>query len=273
MPARTSAPRRVWQALAPVHGSWLPGLLLVVVSAGTGGSHAGEAPAWEVAPPPQVRPLEADGEGFQALYSPARTQDSQGTVVLVAGLGTGPDAPGVVRAIRGGLPAHGWDTLSLALPAVRGDLPLAHQPVTSRGVARVRAAVASLGGDGPVVVAGHGAGALSVAAYLEAGVPDRVVGLVALNPRAIGESQTAAADRLRAVGVPVMLVVGSRASSDVLALSSAYRSGLAPGAGGRLVEVPGADQSFWRAEQIVLDRLRGWLRGLPKKPKPEPEPQ
>lgn len=269
MPVRTRAPSPEGRAPSRLGGSPLSALLLSLAVMGADAYEAGGPAAWEQAPPPEARSLEAGGERFPALFSPARTEESQGTVVVVPGPGAGPDAQGVVRALRGGIPGYGWDTLSLAPPAIRGDLPVEHQSLAARGVARIRAAVGTLGGDGPVVVAGHGAGALMAAAYVGDGAPDRVVGLVALNPRPAGETPSAAASRLGTVTVPLMLVVGSRASPDVLELVAVFRALPAPGAGFRDVEIPGADQWFWNAEQIVLERTRGWLRGIPRKPAPD----
>ncbi len=64
----------------------------------------------------EVRWLTTNTGPFLSLYTPDKTGNQFGTVILLHGNGHHPDWPGVIHLLRTQLPEVGWSTLSIAVP-------------------------------------------------------------------------------------------------------------------------------------------------------------
>lgn len=74
-------------------------------------------------PVDEQQQLQAGSDNFLALWQPANSGESLGTVVIIPGAGETADWPQVVGPLRRKLPDAEWATLSLSLPDLSGDAP------------------------------------------------------------------------------------------------------------------------------------------------------
>jgi pimeloyl-ACP methyl ester carboxylesterase len=87
-------------------------------------------------PADEQQQLQAGSDNFLALWQPANSGESLGTVVIIPGAGETADWPQAVGPLRRKLPDAQWATLSLSLPDLSGDMP---QPSAAEPAAPVTA--------------------------------------------------------------------------------------------------------------------------------------
>lgn len=74
-------------------------------------------------PASEQRELQAGEESFLALWLPALTEQTAGTVILVPGYGQHANHPNVIGPLRSRLPEAGWNSLSISLPDALNAIP------------------------------------------------------------------------------------------------------------------------------------------------------
>ncbi|MBF8637690.1 alpha/beta hydrolase family protein [Pseudomonas fulva] len=76
-------------------------------------------------PKAEQQTLQAGADSFLALWKPANDSDPQGAVIIVPGAGETADWPNAVGPLRQKFPDVGWHSLSVSLPDLLLDSPLA----------------------------------------------------------------------------------------------------------------------------------------------------
>lgn len=76
-------------------------------------------------PAQEQQQLQAGSDNFLSLWRPANTSDPQGTVIIVPGAGETADWPQTVGPLRRKFPDAGFNSLSLTLPDLASQAPLA----------------------------------------------------------------------------------------------------------------------------------------------------
>jgi pimeloyl-ACP methyl ester carboxylesterase len=76
-------------------------------------------------PQQEQQTLQAGNDSFLALWKPANSTDPTGAVVIVPGAGESADWPVAVGPVRQKLPDANWQSLSLSLPDLSSDAPVA----------------------------------------------------------------------------------------------------------------------------------------------------
>lgn len=76
-------------------------------------------------PAQEQQQLQAGSDNFLALWRPANTSDPQGTVIIVPGAGESADWPQAVGPLRRKFPDAGFSSLSLTLPDLTSQAPVA----------------------------------------------------------------------------------------------------------------------------------------------------
>lgn len=76
-------------------------------------------------PKAEQQALQAGADSFLALWKPANDSDPQGAVIIVPGAGETADWPNAVGPLRQKFPDVGWHSLSVSLPDLLLDSPLA----------------------------------------------------------------------------------------------------------------------------------------------------
>ena len=209
---------------------------------------------------------EAGGRKFIALYQGYITDQPQGAVIILHGMGAHPDWPQVVNPLRTTLPQLGWSTLSVQLPVLSPEIPIADYGLTlADAKQRVQAAVQQLRDWRflNIVVIGHGFGAATAAQALSANDIKNVKAFVGISMQAqqFLSPRLKLLKQLESIDIPVLDIYGSRDTLEVVREADDRR--LAARKNGnaayRQMVIEGADHYFTGLEDVLVKRLQGWL--------------
>jgi alpha-beta hydrolase superfamily lysophospholipase len=208
------------------------------------------------------------GPGFFAIFTEATTGNAQGTVMILHGRGLHADWHNLVQPLRVGLPAHGWNTLSIQLPVLAKSREyLAYVQVFPDAARRIDAAIDWLNerAEGPLILLAHSCGAHMANHWLlhadENGL-EAVDGLVSIGLGATDRGQAMqeplALDRVRG---PVLDLFGYWDYYAVLALADARREQLAAARHphSAQVVVPDAEHDFVGYGDRLTEVVADWL--------------
>jgi len=204
--------------------------------------------------------------GFLAIHTEAQTDETQGAVILLHGLGANPDWTEVIHPLRTRLPEHGWETLSLQMPVTAADAPRRdYLALIPEAATRIAFGVEFLKSRNiaNIVVVGHSLGARMGIEWLAGeDVPKEITALVAVGLSADRQQRdggTLAA--IKKLQLPVLDIYGSRDLDTVLvsARARAAAARTAENPGYRQLEIEGADHFFRGLEDTLVMRVRAWL--------------
>ena len=210
--------------------------------------------------------LEADGHKFLGIYTEQSAKEPRGGAILLHGIGVHPDWPQVISPLRVGLPEYGWSTLSLQMPVLANDAPVAdYVPLLAEVAPRIDAGIDFLRKQGVehVVLIGHSLGAAMGAYYLANHPNSPVEAFVGIGMEASEDHpELDTGTYLAKIKLPVYDLYGSRDLPQVL--SSAKGRALAARKAGNehytQIEIEGANHFFDGLNDELLSRVRGWLQ-------------
>ncbi len=202
---------------------------------------------------------------FLAIHAPSDVPETQGAVILLHDRGANPDWRAVIQPLRTGLPAHGWETLSLQMPVASPDATAgAEHGLIADALPRISLAVDTLVQLNILNIAllGHGLGARMAVHWLAQGHPEEVRAFVAVSlaadPR--GHNSSTLAD-LELIKIPILDIYGSRDAQPVRD-TVRHRKAAALEAENRAyrqLSIEGADHLFTGQDGLLLGRIRAWL--------------
>ncbi|BCX80860.1 hypothetical protein MIT9_P0438 [Methylomarinovum caldicuralii] len=199
---------------------------------------------------------------FQAILDEAATRERKGVAILLPEAGARADA-GVLRALRRGLPPHGWSTLSLQLPVLEAEAePQEYWDLLPQAAARVAAAVVRMKAAGytSIALVGHGFGATAALRYLGQGGDDSVRAAVLLSPWWPAAHNDELATWGRAAAVAVLDVYGERDDRAVLRSAPRRRLLFKDLDGFRQWRISGSGHGYRGREAWLVERIYGWLQ-------------
>lgn len=213
--------------------------------------------------------LEADGQRFLAIYTPAETASVRGTVLLMHGIGAHPDWPQVIQPLRSGLSEKGWQSLSIQLPLppegidTAGQMALLHE-----GGDRVQTALDWLAGKDmtPVTAIAHSRGCADILYYAAThdGGPLNSLVLVGANGRYENLPDDASSlGFLQDIRLPILDLYGEFDLEGVIKTAPERRKAAAGNPGYQQIMVPGADHFFDGKETALLTEVTRWLESHP----------
>ncbi len=202
---------------------------------------------------------------FLAIHMAAQTEQAHGAVILLHDRGANPDWLAVIQPIRMGLPAHGWQTLSLQMPVAASDARMgAEDRLIADALPRITFAVESLVVQNihNIGLLGHGLGARMATHWLARGHAEEVRAFVAVSLTADPHDRTnnTLAD-LEKITIPMLDIYGSRDIGSTVD-SATHRKAAALKAGNqayRQLRIEGADHQFNGHNELLLGRIRAWL--------------
>ena len=213
--------------------------------------------------------LAADGHRFLAIYTPAETASTRGTVLLVHGIGAHPDWPQVIQPLRSGLSERGWQSLSLQMPLPPEGIDTAGRAALLReGGDRLQTALVWLEGKGmtPVTLIAHSRGGVDALHFVTTHDSTPIVSLVLVGtngdyddvPDDVGPLQS-----LREIKLPVLDIYGENDHENVIKTAPDRRKAAAANPGFQQLKVPGADHFFDGEETPLLAEVARWLQSHP----------
>ena len=233
------------------------------VVAGETEAETGEAPvaemAEETAEEMEEPAPETPKDRFAALVLPFLTLQPQGGVILLHDYGGHPDWPGVVGALRRGLPDHGWATLSIEYPSVIAK----RERRVRQAVKRIEAALRFYNQRQlyNVVLVAHGEGALAATTYLADNAKAGIAGFVAVGmetpPSPLGGLLL-----LEGLYMPMLELYGEQDSAAVVAGARERQQAVLRGGNEKYRQQPiaGADHFFHATETDLVELVRRWLK-------------
>jgi len=230
--------------------------------------------------------LQAGGKPVFALFKTAQGK-MKGGVILLPDIGGHVDSPGVIHPLRTRLTEYGWSTLAVTPPMPEGGSIDIKWLDTMQS--RIDAAISEMQSRSiaPLVLVGHGAGALAATDYLAAGDKPSVKGLVVIGmdgskneePRLDGAAQ------LGKVRPAILDIYGGHDWQLVLDsaerradaaqrrdggentahtlyrdIAKDYTDKKGDKVGYRQLVVAPASHDFTRQETMLIRRIRGWLQ-------------
>lgn len=209
--------------------------------------------------------LKAGDSEFLALHNPAETPVTQGAVILLHDQGANPDWRSVIHPLRTGLPAHGWQTLSLQMPLAAADAtPEERARLVARALPRIAFAVETLIQQNMlnICLLGHGLGARMALHWLAQGRPEEVRALVTLSLAAdVHDPQDSTLSDLEKIDIPMLDIYGSRDTGLVRQSVKQRRTAAmkAENKAYRQLMLDGADRDYLGQDALLLGRIRAWL--------------
>jgi len=208
--------------------------------------------------------LQAGKLRFLAIHAEAERADVRGGAIILHGRDANPTWVDVVQPLRVGLPAAGWETLSLQLPVAAADaLGAASADLIPEAFPRIAAAIDFFRQRGIVnlVLIGHSLGARMAVEYVAAEKPPEVRALVAIGLSAGRDRDRGTLAALQQIRRPLLDIYGSRDIAGVLS-SAPLRAAASRRAGNsayRQLEMAGADHFFRGLDDTLISRVRSWM--------------
>ncbi len=201
---------------------------------------------------------------FLAIHAASDISETQGAVILLHDRGANPDWRAVIQPLRTGLPAHGWETLSVQMPVAAPDAPAgADQRLVNDALPRITLAVDTLVQQSILNIAllGHGLGARMAAHWLAQGHPEEVRAFVAVGLAAQPWDNSSTLADLELIKIPVLDIYGSRDTQTVRDTVRHRKAAALNAENGAYRQLPieGADHLFTGQDGLLLSRIRAWL--------------
>ena len=217
---------------------------------------------WQPGGGARVMTLSTAAGEFSAVLDEAPTRRMKGLAILLPGAGERADA-GVMRALRRGLPPHGWSTLSLQLPVLEPEAePQEYWDLLAPAAGRIAAAVARMKAAGVTNIAllGHGFGGTVVLRYLSGGSDEAVRAAALLSPWWPAAHEDALETWAKAGTLPVLDVYAKRDDRAVRRSAPRRRLLFKSRDGFRQWRVSGVGHHYRGRETWLVKRIYGWLQ-------------
>jgi pimeloyl-ACP methyl ester carboxylesterase len=225
----------------------------------------------------EIISLKAAGGRFIGLYKRARvseiseskTGEINGVVILVHGMGAHPDWPDVISPLRTRLTESGWSTLSIQMPILSPEEPLADYGKTLRlANSRIQAAVDYLHDweIEPIVLLGYSFGAAQAANFLASNKPENVQAFISVSMLA-QKFIKPKLDVYKFIGeitVPILDIYAEKDLQDVrrgiddrrLAANKNGNTGF------QQIELQGSGHHYLGFEDILAEQIQIWLQSM-----------
>ena len=222
----------------------------------------------------EIISLKAPGGRFIGLYKRARVSETEtgeinGVVILLHGMGAHPDWPDVISPLRTRLTEIGWSTLSIQMPILSPEEPLAEYSKTLRlANNRIQATVDYLHDweIEPIVLLGYSFGAAQAANFLASNNPENIQAFISVSMLAqkFFKPKVDVYKFIGGINVPVLDIYGEEDLEDVrrgiddrrLAANKNGNTGF------QQIELQSSGHHYLGFEDILVEQIQIWLQGI-----------
>ena len=217
----------------------------------------------------EIISLKASGGRFIGLYKRARSSEARGVVILVHGMGAHPDWPDVISPLRTRLTEFGWSTLSIQMPILSPEEPVAEYGKTLKlANSRIQAAVDYLHDWGiePIILLGYSFGATQAANFLASKKPEDIKAFVSVSMLAqkFIKPELDVFKFIAGITIPIFDIYAEEDLDDVrrgiddrrLAASKNGNTGF------QQIEVQKAGHHYLGLEDVLVEQIQVWLQNL-----------
>ncbi|MCH8262183.1 MAG: DUF3530 family protein [Proteobacteria bacterium] len=217
----------------------------------------------------EIVSLKASGGRFIGIYQRAKMGESRGVVILAHGMGAHPDWPDVISPLRTQLPEFGWSTLSIQMPILSPEEPVAEYGKTLKvAKSRLNAAIDYLHTweIEQIILLGYSFGAVQVASYLASGKNENVRAFVSVSMLS-QKFIKPGLDVFKLIGgidLPMLDIYGDEDLPDVRRGSDDRR--LAASKNGnrdfKQIELKHAGHHYQGVEDALVEQIQIWLKNI-----------
>ncbi len=217
----------------------------------------------------EIISLKASGGRFIGLYKRAKSSEARGVVILVHGMGAHPDWPDVISPLRTRLTEFGWSTLSIQMPILSPEEPVAEYGKTLRlANSRIQAAVDYLHDweIEPIILLGYSFGATQAANFLASKKPEDIKAFVSVSMLAqkFIKPELNVLKFITGITIPIFDIYAEEDLDDVrrgiddrrLAASKNGNTGF------QQIEVQKAGHHYLGLEDVLVEQIQVWLQNL-----------
>lgn len=227
----------------------------------------------------EIVSLKASGARFIGLYKRARggtvnetenkSGETSGVVILVHGMGAHPDWPDVISPLRTRLTGSGWSTLSIQMPILSPEEPVAEYGKTlDIANSRIQAAVNYLHAweMDPIILLGYSFGSAQAASYLASNQPENVAAFVSVSMLAqkFIKPKLDVFKLIGEINIPILDVYGEEDLADVrrgiddrrLAANKNNHNSF------QQIELQQAGHNYLGTEKALAEQIQVWLRQI-----------
>ncbi len=221
--------------------------------------------------------LKASGGRFIGLYKRARDHEvretnngeTNGVVILVHGMGAHPDWPDVISPLRTRLTEIGWSTLSIQMPILSPEEPVAEYGKTLRlANSRIQAAVDYLHDweIEPIVLLGYSFGAAQAANYLASNKPENIQAFISVSmlTQKFIKPKLDVYKFIGQIKIPILDIYAEEDLQDVrrgiddrrLAANKNGNTGF------QQIELQSSGHHYLGFEEILVEQIQIWLQNI-----------
>ena len=221
----------------------------------------------------EVVTLKANNNDFIGLVNKETPIPTKGSILILHGMGSNPNAPQLIHPLRDQLTELGWVTLAIQLPLLPHDAPITnYMPLIKESSPRITAALNYLKENfpnKPCTMVAHSFGAIMATNFLasqEKLACDAFVfiGLPAL-PSELSEANST--ELLKKISIPMFDIFGSQDLPSVRQLAPSRKATLTKGNPlNRQLEVQGADHLFTGLDESLVLSIHSWLTSVTQQP-------
>ena len=217
----------------------------------------------------EIISLKASGGRFIGLYKRAKSSEARGVVILVHGMGAHPDWPDVISPLRTRLTEFGWSTLSIQMPILSPEEPVAEYGKTLRlANSRIQAAVDYLHDweIEPIILLGYSFGATQAANFLASKKPEDIKAFVSVSMLAqkFIKPELNVLKFITGITIPIFDIYAEEDLDDVrrgiddrrLAASKNGNTGF------QQIEVQKAGHHYLGLEDVLVEQIQVWLQNI-----------
>jgi len=217
--------------------------------------------------------LRAGSVEFIGLINNEEPENLHGSVIILHGMGSNPNAPQIVQPLRSQLAELGWVTASIQLPiAAQGASISDNLALIKESGPRIQSTLNYMHENfqnKPCVLVAHSLGAVMATHFLasqEKLACDALV-LIGLPTLASELPEAQSSEQLKKITIPTLDIYGSQDLDNVIKTASVRRLALMKNNPlNRQVEISGADHAFNGLNETLARSIHSWLTHTFKQP-------
>ncbi|MEO1962804.1 MAG: DUF3530 family protein [Cycloclasticus sp.] len=215
----------------------------------------------------EVMMLKANNDEFIALINNEEPDIIRGSVIILHGMGSNPNAPQIVHPLRSQLAELGWITASIQLPITAQDASISENlALIKESGPRIQSALNYMHENYKntrCVLIAHSLGSIMTASFLasqEKNVCDAVV-LIGLPTLPSDLPEANSVELIKKINIPTLDIYGSQDLASVKKLAPTRKLTLKKNNPlNRQIEIAGADHSFTGLDETLVRSIHSWLR-------------
>lgn len=210
--------------------------------------------------------LQANGDEFLTLINNEEPGKIRGSVIILHGMGSNPNAPQIIQPLRSQLAELDWITASIQLPIAAKDASIKDNlALIKQSAPRIQAALDYMRNnykDTPCVLIAHSLGAIMAVDFLasQKKLPCDALVLIGLPTLPSDLPEANAIESLKKISIPTLDIYGSQDLDSVKKLAPIRRVTLKKNnALNRQIEMSGADHVFTGLNSALTLSIHNWL--------------